>query len=91
MLYAVLVHLALLGLLMINVDWTSMTEVAPQHSSAPVQARVVEEDTLQQEVQRQQQLEEQQRAAEAERQRQLEEQAAEARRQREREEQRLTD
>ena len=90
-LYAVLVHLALLGLLMINVDWTSMTEVAPQHSNAPVQARVVEEDTLQQEVQRQQQLEEQQRAAEAERQRQLEEQAAEARRQREREEQRLAD
>jgi colicin import membrane protein len=90
-LYAVLVHLVMIGLLMINVDWSSMTKVAPQHSSAPVQARVVEEDLLQQELQRQQELEVQQRAAEAERQRQLEEQAAEARRQREREEQRLAD
>lgn len=90
-LYAVLVHLLLLGLLMINVDWSSMTHVAPQHADTPVQARVVEEDQLRQEVERQQQEVERQRAAEAERQRQLEEQAAAARRQREQEERRVAD
>lgn len=90
-LYAVLVHLVMIGLLMINVDWSSMTKVSPQHSSIPVQARVVEENLLEQELQRQQQEEERQQAAETERQRQLEEQAAEARRQREQEEQRLAD
>lgn len=87
-LYAVLVHLALIGMLVFSLDWTIKPEGGPAQSK-PVQAIAIDESRLEAELERLQQAETQKEREAAERLRRIEEQARQAEAAREREQQRL--
>ncbi|MFZ5622570.1 MAG: cell envelope integrity protein TolA [Pseudomonadota bacterium] len=87
-LYAVLVHLALIGMLVFSLDWTIKPEGGPAQSK-PVQAIAIDESKLEAELERLQQAETQKEREAAERLRKIEEQARQAEAAREREQQRL--
>ena len=87
---AVIVHLALLAILVVSLDWTPTVSSKGQQQ-APIQATVIDADKLNQEVRRQEALKQKQKQQEQERLKQLEKQAEEARQARQREEQRLAE
>ena len=87
-LYAVLVHLALIGMLVFSLDWTIKPEGGPAQSK-PVQAIAIDESKLEAELERLQQAETQKEREAAERLRKIEEQARQAEAARELEQQRL--
>lgn len=87
--FAVLVHAALIGLLLVGLDWTP--KVQPQMAGQPeaVQANVVDEAKLQAEMRRKKEEDQRKKRQEQERQKKLEDQAKQAQQTREQEEKRL--
>src|SRR5690606_12281736 len=84
--YAVLLHLALLGLLIIGFQWSRETAVSRPAAPEPIQATVVDAAALEQQAAKLRAAEEKQRQAELERQRRIKaEQARLEKLQRERE------
>ncbi len=85
--YAVLVHLVLLGVLIFSLDWTSTVKPSASRQRAPIQAVAVDAAKLNAELQRRKQLEEQKRR-EAQEELKREQDAKEAERKRIQEEKR---
>jgi colicin import membrane protein len=77
--YALLVHLALLGVLIFSLDWTSTVKPTMSRQHAPIQAVAVDAKQLESELQRKRALEERKKH-EAEEQRKREEAAKQAER-----------
>ncbi len=89
--YAVLVHLALLGVLVFSLDWAPSVTPGAAGKKAPVQAVVVDAAKLESEIQRQQQQKDRKRREAEEKLKKMEQQARAAEQKRKQEEQRVAE
>ncbi len=89
--YAVLVHLLLLGVLVFSLDWAPSVKPSASSNPAPVQAVVIDAGKLDAEVQRQKQLEEKKQREAEEKLQRAEQAAREAEQRRKQEEQRVAE
>jgi len=90
--FAVLVHLLLIGMLLISLDWSPKAGLLGGKKPEPVmQAVVVDEAKVQAEMDKLQQAEQRKKQQEEERNRQLEKKAQEAKKAREREQRRIAE
>ena len=89
--YALLVHMALLGVLVFSLDWSPTVKPSASGKRAPVQAVVVDSAKLESEIRRQKQLEDKKQREAQEKLKKLEQQAKEAEQKRKQEEKRVAD
>ncbi|HHH43211.1 MAG TPA: cell envelope integrity protein TolA [Gammaproteobacteria bacterium] len=89
--YAVLVHLALLGVLVFSLDWAPSVKPGAAGKKAPVQAVVVDAEKLDSEIRRQQQQKDRKRREAEEKLKKIEQQARAAEQKRKQEEQRVAE
>ena len=89
--YALLVHIALLGVLVFSLDWSPTVKPSASGKKAPVQAVVVDAAKLESEIRRQKQQEDKKQHEAQEKLKKLEQQAKEAEQKRKQEEKRVAD
>ncbi|NIA01350.1 MAG: cell envelope integrity protein TolA, partial [Planctomycetia bacterium] len=89
--YALLVHMALLGVLVFSLDWSPTVKPGASGKRAPVQAVVVDSAKLESEIKRQKQQEDKKQREAQEKLEKLEQQAREVEQKRKQEEKRVAD
>ncbi|GMQ83537.1 MAG: hypothetical protein BMS9Abin06_0272 [Gammaproteobacteria bacterium] len=89
--YALLVHAALLGVLFVSLDWSSMVKPSASGKRAPVQAVVIDSAKLESEIKRQKQQEDKKLREAHEKLKKIEQQAKAAEQKRKQEEKRVAD
>jgi len=89
--YALLVHLALLGVLVLSLDWAPSVKPGAAGKKAPVQAVIVDAAKLESEVRRRKQQEDEKRRAAEAQQKKIEQKAKAAELKRKKEEKRVAD